>query len=332
MPADSTPLARNLPPAQPTEAEYDSFCAALMETARGRWFLAEYARRHRKSATDTALAALQRIEESLRQDAPGQQAEHLREELLSLLATIRGAKFDIGWADSEFAKGAKVMALLDLLEQRIVDLTATEGAPIAAPSHAGRRATTDIAPPPDEKPDTTRVQLTVITAGSAPAPVRMRIEPPQVDILSEPARPQAPARRFLTDTPEPGPTAPVRDTAAIGEPVNMIAAPESAVAESAMAEVAAIGATSIETATLIETTTIETTTVVASDFSAPEAAGPQAPEAAPPLAATVEQRPVPPAMPITTQVMAPAVQTTTGADPMAQVMALSPEERIALMS
>ena len=48
----------------PTQADYDAIAGAFMETARGRWFLAEYARRNRNADTATVLEAVARIESS----------------------------------------------------------------------------------------------------------------------------------------------------------------------------------------------------------------------------------------------------------------------------
>ncbi|PCJ94389.1 MAG: hypothetical protein COA52_05245 [Hyphomicrobiales bacterium] len=47
------------------EKDYDAIENAVMETARGRWFLAEYARRHRAADTDMLLNAITRLEKSL---------------------------------------------------------------------------------------------------------------------------------------------------------------------------------------------------------------------------------------------------------------------------
>ncbi|MDZ5448351.1 hypothetical protein [Labrys sp. ZIDIC5] len=45
-----------------SEEDYGAIEAAVMETARGRWFLAEYARRNRNADTDAVLAAIRRLE------------------------------------------------------------------------------------------------------------------------------------------------------------------------------------------------------------------------------------------------------------------------------
>src|SRR5499427_2551289 len=49
----------------PTEADYEAICGAFMETARGRWFLGEYARRNRNADTRIVLDAVERIEATL---------------------------------------------------------------------------------------------------------------------------------------------------------------------------------------------------------------------------------------------------------------------------
>jgi hypothetical protein len=50
---------------QPSEEDYDAISEAFMETARGRWFLGEYAKRNRNADTRMVLDAVERIEQSL---------------------------------------------------------------------------------------------------------------------------------------------------------------------------------------------------------------------------------------------------------------------------
>lgn len=49
----------------PTDGDYDAICDAFMETARGRWFLGEYAKRNRNADTRMVLDAVERIEASM---------------------------------------------------------------------------------------------------------------------------------------------------------------------------------------------------------------------------------------------------------------------------
>jgi chemotaxis protein CheZ len=48
------------------EDDYDAIEAAVMETARGRWFLSEFARRTRAADTAALLAAIDRLENAMR--------------------------------------------------------------------------------------------------------------------------------------------------------------------------------------------------------------------------------------------------------------------------
>src|ERR1700743_3995931 len=50
---------------QPSEEDYEAISEAFMETARGRWFLGEYAKRNRNADTRMVLDAVERIEQSL---------------------------------------------------------------------------------------------------------------------------------------------------------------------------------------------------------------------------------------------------------------------------
>lgn len=60
-------------PTEPTEIlpqeDYDAIEGAVMETARGRWFLAEYARRHRVADTEMLMNAISKLERSLSDQA-----------------------------------------------------------------------------------------------------------------------------------------------------------------------------------------------------------------------------------------------------------------------
>lgn len=69
------PFALTIPAPPATEADYDTICAAVMETGRGRWFLAEYARRNRNADTQILLAALERIEAAIRREPVAPPAE-----------------------------------------------------------------------------------------------------------------------------------------------------------------------------------------------------------------------------------------------------------------
>lgn len=76
----------------PTQADYDAISEAFMETARGRWFLAEYARRNRNADTAMVLEAVARIEKTLaaqRQPPPPNNAPDLIAAITAILTAAR---------------------------------------------------------------------------------------------------------------------------------------------------------------------------------------------------------------------------------------------------
>lgn len=121
----------------PSEDEYQTFSAALSASARGRAFLAEYARRHRGADTEVLLAAFARLEALMRL-----QRADTRGELRALLASIRKARPDIE-ASVLPVRAAKLALLLNLLERKLIALAEAD----SAPATDGRLA---VVPSPDE--------------------------------------------------------------------------------------------------------------------------------------------------------------------------------------
>jgi hypothetical protein len=90
-------------PAPAAQGDYDSICAALMQTGRGRWFLQEYARRNRSADTQILLAAIERIEavvcaERNRQVQPG-----FRSDLLEMAQAITRTRAEVAEIRSDAA-------------------------------------------------------------------------------------------------------------------------------------------------------------------------------------------------------------------------------------
>jgi hypothetical protein len=74
----------------PSEEDYEAIREAFMETARGRWFLGEYARRNRNADTSMVLDAVARIEEALaaqKREPPPPPAEDKRAEMLEAISS-----------------------------------------------------------------------------------------------------------------------------------------------------------------------------------------------------------------------------------------------------
>jgi hypothetical protein len=68
----------------PSEEDYEAIREAFMETARGRWFLDEYARRNRNADTRMVLDAVAKIEETLAAQRQPPPPEDKRPELLAI--------------------------------------------------------------------------------------------------------------------------------------------------------------------------------------------------------------------------------------------------------
>lgn len=77
-----------VPPNRLTDEDYSAIEAAVMETERGRWFLAEYARRNRSADTASILEALTKLEQM--SEPSGGPAGGVSE-VLAMLAELKSA-------------------------------------------------------------------------------------------------------------------------------------------------------------------------------------------------------------------------------------------------
>ena len=116
----------NLPiPAPLSEVDYEQIEGAVMETARGRWFLAEYARRNRNADTTMLLKALERIEASIGGKPSVEPVERIRFDLIEMSKAIARTKTEIASikpdADHHGKFGeASVVALVQALVAGII--------------------------------------------------------------------------------------------------------------------------------------------------------------------------------------------------------------------
>ncbi|MCK1389088.1 hypothetical protein [Bradyrhizobium sp. 21] len=78
--------------AEPNEQDYDAIREAFMETARGRWFLGEYAKRNRNADTSMVLDAVAKIEETLAAQRQPVVEDRLPEALIAIRHAIREAE------------------------------------------------------------------------------------------------------------------------------------------------------------------------------------------------------------------------------------------------
>src|SRR5262245_56923934 len=164
MPTETTVRAQQLQPGAPDEADYRAFCSALSESARGRAFLAEYARRNRNAETRPLLTAIERLQVSLAAD-PAAPAEVLvKQKLRALLDDIATAQNEIE-ASVMAIRTAKLADLIAMVEQRLVEIMAS--AMIRPVSNPGPREPLP-QPPPDTPAEETRAHLAVVPPSDQP--------------------------------------------------------------------------------------------------------------------------------------------------------------------
>lgn len=102
------------PPAGLTPDDYDRIEEAVMETARGRWFLAEFARRVRAGDTQKILEAIHRLE---RASAPAQfevaqdHARGIGERLIDIAFQLRARRVEEELCRAVEREGSAAFAL-----------------------------------------------------------------------------------------------------------------------------------------------------------------------------------------------------------------------------
>jgi len=79
-------------PRSEDESDYEAICATVMESARGRWFLEEYARRNRQADTAVVLTAIERLENLIQLERAVQGSLAFRTVLLEMARTISEAR------------------------------------------------------------------------------------------------------------------------------------------------------------------------------------------------------------------------------------------------
>jgi hypothetical protein len=91
------PFALSIVPPSPPPAEddYDAICATMMGSARGRWFLEEYARRNRNADTTLVLAAIERLETGIRGEREQHSFEGFRAQLLDMAKAITMTRAEV---------------------------------------------------------------------------------------------------------------------------------------------------------------------------------------------------------------------------------------------
>jgi hypothetical protein len=249
----------------PTEADYDAICGAFMETARGRWFLGEYAKRNRNADTRMVLDAVERIEATLatQKAAPDHSLAELLPAITELIASasqrileslpktdIRPATEpiqragsvlrDVAWTLRESGADTRVCDLLDVQAKAIVDGCAR--------LHGDQAIAPDVPATVAAALESLTRQINALVKTDAAQPSARAETPARTEASAEAARPDdvaaAPARR------EEAALAPIEPVAApVGIQATLdVVAPDEAPAPQHEAEATAIVAQVEETA------------------------------------------------------------------------------------
>jgi hypothetical protein len=95
MPKEPFALSTISPASPEEDGDYDAIYATVMESARGRWFLEEYAHRNRNADTKLVLAAIERIESLIRGERSQQEYHGIRTELLEMAEAIAETRAEV---------------------------------------------------------------------------------------------------------------------------------------------------------------------------------------------------------------------------------------------
>lgn len=183
MPMAIETNARANPPPS-VEDDYQAFSAALSESARGRNFLAEYARRNRHADTETVLAALDRLQTQVRgqfaaPETTAPQADRIRQELRALLAAIRATTPETNDSSSAI-RAAKLAALLGFVEHRIEAIVAPPPEQSGLPNEVAALLL------PERAAEAARSVLAVVPRldePELPIPAPASAQPPEVSLV-----------------------------------------------------------------------------------------------------------------------------------------------------
>jgi chemotaxis protein CheZ len=78
-----------------SDTDYETIMSAVLETARGRWFLGEHMRRNRQADTRLVLKAIEQLERSLHERPKDPGHERMRLDLIDMANAITRAKAEI---------------------------------------------------------------------------------------------------------------------------------------------------------------------------------------------------------------------------------------------
>ena len=138
MATEITARAERPAPDAPDDGDYETFCAALSASARGRAFLGEYARRNRNADTEQLLAAIAQLQQTVAPTAP--QKSPIQSKRNCARCSMRSRQHKASWRRAIVAaKATKLADLVALVARRITAIMAL--AHVESPPPAEARST-----------------------------------------------------------------------------------------------------------------------------------------------------------------------------------------------
>jgi len=109
-----------------SEADYNAIELAVMETARGRWFLREFAARNRHADTTMLLSAISRLERTVSGEDAFAQVDRVRSDLVEMAKSVSGLMLELETSDVSGAEGVRLgdaTSALDAIVKTIENAT-----------------------------------------------------------------------------------------------------------------------------------------------------------------------------------------------------------------
>ncbi|MGY4237820.1 hypothetical protein ACVIIW_006767 [Bradyrhizobium sp. USDA 4449] len=238
--------------AEPNEQDYDAIREAFMETARGRWFLGEYAKRNRNADTRMVLDAVAKIEETLAAQRQPVVVDRLPEALAAIRRAVEDAESAAGKAFDPAAieaglapvtRGVRIIKeiswrwreigadgrICDLIDSQLASIEAACAQVSAIDPRGDLKAAFDLLK--DRIEQTEADGVAVPQAAARPAPAQSTAPVAEAPIVEAPAAMAREAPVAFTEAPQeiaPEPEAAADLSGAAGETMDVAGAPEIA--------------------------------------------------------------------------------------------------------
>ncbi|MGY8711468.1 hypothetical protein RAD16_37530 [Bradyrhizobium sp. 18BD] len=252
--------------AEPNEQDYDAIREAFMETARGRWFLGEYAKRNRNADTSMVLDAVAKIEEALAAQRQPVVEDRLPEALIEIRRAIREAEtiaiaaFDPSAIEASLApipRGVRIIKeiswrwreigadgrICDLIDSQLASIEAACGQISTIDPRVELKAAFDLL---KDRIDQTAGDATPQAERPAPAPVQ---EAPAPTAEAAPVEPAMASETPVAFAETPQDIAPAPEPEAAVETADAVAMAEQAIDVADAPEIAAESSAALDNAT-----------------------------------------------------------------------------------